>query len=327
MQFLEDEVSRLTDELDRIKEAALGSSMFTEEALQGKDDKVSFYTGLPSYLALLAVYQLVSSHVAHSSLNVLGKFQEMMIFFIRLRLNCPEQDLAYRFGISQSTVSRVWTKWLDVFSCRMRPLIRWPSKEEVVKTMPMAFIENFQSKVRVILDCFEVFIDRPTSLVVRAATWSHYKHHNTVKFMIGISPQGSVIFLSKAYGGRASDKSITERSGVLRLLEHGDVVLADRGFLIGESVGLCSATLHIPPFTKGRDQLCSAEVESTRQLANVRIHVERVIGLVRNKYSILKGPLPITMLRADINGTTQVDKIAGVCCALANLCNSVVPRD
>lgn len=290
MQFLEDEVSRLTDELDRIKEAALGSSMFTEEALQGKDDKVSFYTGLPSYLALLAVYQLVSSHVAHSSLNVLGKFQEMMIFFIRLRLNCPEQDLAYRFGISQSTVSRVWTKWLDVFSCRMKPLIRWPSKEEVVKTMPMAFIENFQSKVRVILDCFEVFIDRPTSLVVRAATWSHYKHHNTVKFMIGISPQGSVIFLSKAYGGRASDKSITERSGVLRLLEHGDVVLADRGFLIGESVGLCSATLHIPPFTKGRDQLCSAEVESTRQLANVRIHVERVIGLVRNKYSILKGP-------------------------------------
>ncbi|CAN7941499.1 unnamed protein product, partial [Ixodes hexagonus] len=130
VQFLQDEVSRLTEELDQTKKA-LGATKFTEEALQGQDDKVSFYTGLPSYLALLAVFQLVSGHLAHSSQNVLGKFEEMMLFLVRLRLNCPEQDLAYRFGISQSTVSRVWTKWLDVFCSRMSPLIRCPPKRRL----------------------------------------------------------------------------------------------------------------------------------------------------------------------------------------------------
>lgn len=326
VQSLEDKVSRLTEELDQTKKTLEGTQ-FTEEALQGHDEKVSFYTGLPSFLALLTIFKQVAGHVAHSGQNVLGQFEEMMVCLVRLRLNAPEQDLAYRFGVSQPTISRVWRKWLNGFFYRLNPLIQWATKEEVVKTMPMAFIENFGSKVRVILDCFEVYIDRPTSLVVRAATWSHYKHHNTVKFLIGICPQGSVTFLSKAYGGRASDKSITEHSGVLHLLEFGDVVLADRGFLISESVGLCCATLHIPPFTKGREQLCSIEVESTRELANVRIHVERVIGLVRNKYTILRGTLPNEMLRADADGSTPIDKIAVVCCALANLCSSVVPRD
>ncbi|KAL1479970.1 hypothetical protein MTO96_051424 [Rhipicephalus appendiculatus] len=158
--------------------------------------------------------------------------------------------------------------------------------------MPVAFVENFGLKVRVILDCFEVFIDRPSSFLPRAETWSHYKHRNTVKFLLAICPQGSVSFISKAYGGRESDKAITEQCGVLDGLEYGDVVLADRGFLISESVGMCHAPLAIPAFTKGKRQLTSGDVEKTMEIANVRIHVERVIGMVRNEYTVLKGVLP-----------------------------------
>jgi len=42
------------------------------------------------------------------------------------------------------------------------------------------------------------------------------------------------------------------------------------------------------------------EVENTRTLANVRIHVERVIGLVRQKYAILKGTLPVEYVTKDL---------------------------
>lgn len=130
-----------------------------------------------------------------------------------------------------------------------------------MKTMPVAFVDSFVCKVRVIIDCFEIFIDRPSSYLTRAETWSNYKHHNTVKFLLGISPQGAVIFLSQAYGGRASDKVITEESGVLDLLDYGDIVLADRGFLIAESVGMRHASLVLPAFTKGKTQLSSYQVE------------------------------------------------------------------
>ena len=68
----------------------------------------------------------------------------------------------------------------------------------------------------------------------------------------------------------------------------GDVVLADRGFDIAESVGFYCAEVKIPAFTKGKKQLSGADVESTRRIASVRIYVERVIGLIRNKYTYYK---------------------------------------
>ena len=58
-------------------------------------------------------------------------------------------------------------------------------------------------------------------------TWSNCKHHNTVKFLIGVTPQGVISFISKAWGGRVSDKYLTENSGLLRKLLPGDIVFAD----------------------------------------------------------------------------------------------------
>ena len=58
--------------------------------------------------------------------------------------------------------------------------------------------------------------------------------------------------------------------------EFGDVVLADRGFNIHDDLPVRGAKLEIPAFTKGKSQLSRAEVETSRRLAHVRIHVERI---------------------------------------------------
>ena len=55
-------------------------------------------------------------------------------------------------------------------------------------------------KCVVMIDCFEVFCERPKSLMARAQTNSNYKHHNTVKYLIGIA-QGVITFISKGWGG------------------------------------------------------------------------------------------------------------------------------
>ena len=54
----------------------------------------------------------------------------------------------------------------------------------------MCFRANYGTKISVIMDCFEIFIE---SLRARALTWSTYKHHNTVKYLIGIAPQGTLM--------------------------------------------------------------------------------------------------------------------------------------
>ena len=60
--------------------------------------------------------------------------------------------------------------------------------------------------------------------------------HNTVKFLITITPCGTISFLSDCCGGRVSDKTLTQESGVLNLLEPGNTVLAKNGFTIVEDV-------------------------------------------------------------------------------------------
>jgi hypothetical protein len=208
---------------------------------------------------------------------------------------------------------------------KMKDLIFWPEREQLQQTMPMAFRNAFGLQVTILIDCFEIFIERPSNLHARASTWSSYKHHNTVKFLIGVTPQGVISFLSEGWGGRASDKYITENCGFLDKLNPGDVVLADRGFDIQESVGLLCAEAKIPAFTKGKSQLSPLQLESTRKLAHLRIHVERVIGQLRNKYTILQGTLPIDYLLCTDADIPILDKIATVCCALTNLNASVVP--
>jgi hypothetical protein len=55
------------------------------------------------------------------------------------------------------------------------------------------------------------------------------------------------------------------------------------------------------------------------------MHVERVIGLVRNTCTILQDTLPIDFLQSNEGKESLVDEIVTVCCSLTNLCESVVP--
>ena len=97
-------------------------------------------------------------------------------------------------------------------------------------------------------------------------------------------------------------------------------MLADRGFDIADSIGLYQAHLQIPAFTIGKKQLSAEEVEQTRKIANVRIHVERMIGLVRRKYTIFQEILPIQLVTArQGDDLAPIDKSAVACCALTNI--------
>ena len=76
----------------------------------------------------------------------------------------------------------------------------------------------------------------------------------------------------------------------------------DRGFTISDRVELTQAKLTVPAFTKRKSQLDPVDVERTRGIANVSIHVERVIGLLRRKYAILQCILPTDYLTCNRNG-------------------------
>lgn len=326
---LKKEIHDLRKENETLKETVthlqlvLQESTMNEASFKGNDQKVLFYTGLSTWSLFMTLFTYIKPYLHVGGNSTLSPFQQLLITLIRLRLNLQIQDLGYRFNIHNSTVSRAFLRVIDVLHMK---LIRWPDRDALKKTMPMTFRKHFPTCV-VIIDCFEIFLDRPTNLLARAQTYSSYKHHNTVKYLIGITPQGTVSFISNGWGGRTSDKYITEHSTLYNNLLPGDTILADRGFDIKESVALLCSNLVLPAFTKGKKQLDPIAVEQTRTIANVRIHVERVIGNVRKKYSLLSDTQPVDFVISTDNEETTLDKIVTVSCALINMCDSVIPFD
>ena len=92
--------------------------------------------------------------------------------------------------------------------------------------------------------------------------------------------------------------------------------MADPGFQIQEDLLLHFCNLQTPPGAWTKNQMTKKEVQKTKEIANLRIQVERSIIRVKN-YRILKGTLPITMMQ-------HVDEIVLVCAALCNIKNVLI---
>lgn len=219
---------------------------FSMEYFEGDDEKVNNMTGLNTFSTLMLLFQYVEPFMMDT--QVMTKFQVLVLTLMRLRLNTSVTFLGYTFGITTPNVSRLFLNTIEVLYQRLYPCIYWPRREELELTMPLQFRQHFNRKCISIIDCFEVFIERPSNLEARMETWSSYKHHNTVKFLVGITPQGTVSFISKAWGGRVSDKYITEHCGFLNKIQAGDLILADRGFDVSETVGSLFDWMTIPEF-------------------------------------------------------------------------------
>ena len=200
----------------------------------------------------------------------------------------------------------------------------WPKAEDLQNSLPMSFRKKF-SRVCSIVDCFEIRVEKPHIPKEQAATYSSYKSMNTIKYLISITPQGTVSYISQGFAGRVSDQHIIRVSGYLEFLEAGDCVMADRGFIV-KDVALRGPSLVTLAFLDKRDQLDAVETEASRQVANVRIHVERIIGSLKLRYKILSGPINHCFVRNHKDETVCFfDKVVKVCCTLLNLAPSVVP--
>ena len=116
----------------------------------------------------------------------------------------------------------------------------------------------------------------------------------------------AISFLWAGWGGRASDKEITLKSGFLDKLTHGDCALVDRGFLVEEELATKGAVLCIPAFTRGKKQMTVKDIGISRQIAHVRIHVKHVIGRLK-KFKILVAQVDLTDIIVRIAGTINLN--------------------
>lgn len=221
--------------------------------------------------------------------------EQFMLTLLRFRQNYTLTDLAYRFHISVSYASQIFSTWVQFLYCKLSEFRDdFYVDREHHKPLPRAFRNAFLRDTRIVLDCTEILCESSTNFKQQGNLFSSYKHHTTLKILIGVAPSGACMFVSDCYEGNISDKSIVVKSEVLEKLNPGDVVLADRGFTIAELCRKKEARLVIPPFVKGRKALSPQEVAETKIVAAARIHIERFNERLKN-FRIIQGVVELSL--------------------------------
>ena len=282
----------------KMEEEECQAQKFSFSKIQCEPKVFKFYTGievdnfhdilriLGSSVDTMSYFQRGMEHPDHHGRDpavgmkrTLSKEDELLLTLCKLRHDFPESDLAARFMISQASVSRIFRAWVLCLSHTFRDCDIWPSQEYVRACLPAVFQEKWHS-TRIIIDATEFPIAKPSNPDMQSATWSSYKNRNTLKVLVGCTPNGVLSFVSDVYGGRVADKELTKRSGILQKLDFGDSIMADRGFDIEDILpdGIHS---NVPPFLGGRKQLEQDEVLQTR-IATLWIHVEKCIERIKN---------------------------------------------
>lgn len=324
---LHEKITELTSQLIALQ-SQLDKSMFRLEKIKKDDDLVHFYTGFYNYDTLYTFYKTVleadakvmrqwrsgESKDSYADIKIgrnvkLPLLEQFFLTMVRLRLGLLELDLAVRFDLSQPSVSRITMTWINLLYHSLKSLECYPPWHIVRKYMPQVFKEEYPN-TRLIIDATEFGIERPSSLVSQAGTFSSYKNKNTVKVLIGIIPSGAIVFISPTYEGSISDKKLVQLSGLLEKLEVGDEVMADKGFDIQDVLAPLGVRLNIPPFLSSNSQFSCEDVLKTKKIAKLRIHVERAIGRIK-EFRILNSTIPATMW-------DSLNELIYVCAMLCN---------
>ncbi|XP_046551334.1 uncharacterized protein LOC124261058 [Haliotis rubra] len=328
LESLKQYTKKLEDQLAAVCSKRFGINRFTHD-----QDLIQFYTGFRTYDDFISTFNALkptavnmvrwSQVQRHRSSNAenpqiksdifrdesIPLIDQFFMFLCRIRQGFFEVDLAVRFDVSVSSVSRILVTWANYLYVMLGMLPIWQERAAINKVMPECFKSTYPN-TRVILDCTEIRVQTPSSKTRNSEMYSHYKSHSTMKGLIGITPDGMISFVSALYTGSVSDKEITKQCGILDLLDVGDDVMADKGFVIQDLLTPKGAKLIIPPFLREKGQFSRREVKETQEIARLRIHIERAIRRCK-EYHIFDSVIPLTL-------AGSINQVWTVCCLLTN---------
>ncbi|XP_078679629.1 uncharacterized protein LOC144915282 [Branchiostoma floridae x Branchiostoma belcheri] len=336
---LKELVEKQQKEIEELNKKVKELQHFGIHQIKDSDKKMKLHTGLVNYGKFRWVFNEVKDNLSQLQYykgqqsqsekkyqtagckkpgpsRLLSPEDELLLTLMKIRMNLLEDDLALRFGISTSLVSRIISTWVPLLGKELAGLVYWPPSEAIEQYIPECFKK--WPRIRAILDCTEIPVQRPSLAKANSQIYSNYKSRPTAKTLVACTPGGTVSFVSASAGGSMSDKRLVERSSIIDKFAVGDVCMADRGFNIQDLLAVKGVQLVIPPFLrKGKPQLSVKDNIKTKHVASARIHIERVIGRMK-EFRILSSEYPLDML--DI-----LDNVLIICAALVNLQPPLVP--
>ena len=178
----------------------------------------------------------------------------MFITLIKLKQNYTKLHLAQLFSCSKTFVH----------------VLHSPLFKDIMTTIPSRMKNKLfstssfsqYSTCRIIIDCTDLEIATPELMSEQSATYSTYRGLNSFKVIIGVTPNALITHVSGLFPGSVSDKSIVQESGLLEHFVPGDLILADKVFLIQDLLPSV-VSVNIPPFLNC-GKLTESEARATK---------------------------------------------------------------
>lgn len=285
------------------------------------DVELNSWTGLNSLNMLDAIEQSIRTLSAYkaSIYSTITLRERVLLVFIKLKTNLTFSCMSTLFHLHYQTVSQTFFRTIPWIRAVCEPLVYWPSQAQIKRNLPHYFRPTYEDVVAV-LDCTEIAIKKPACLHCRINAYSHYKGRETAKYLIAVTPGGTISFISRGYGGKCSDKQIVIQENVLDKINVGESVMTDKGFLIDDECRKKGVKLVRPPFLRAPlTQLSQMDATENVSIAAARVHVERAIQRVK-QFGILND-------KVDNHLIPVLDDIMLITCGITNVSKPILSNE
>ena len=85
---LNSELQTLKTENMTLKQQLLNTQI-ANESFEGNDKKVLYMTGLPSYMTLIALFDIIQPHLSEGVMSSLSTFHKFVLVLMKLRFSIP----------------------------------------------------------------------------------------------------------------------------------------------------------------------------------------------------------------------------------------------
>lgn len=159
------------------------------ENIKLDDKRFQFWTGFPNYATFKALFDYLDCVALQKKKNWRGSEmkskiltsektcprsklaleEEFFMVLVCLRVGLTLTDLALRFSLSESSVSKIFTTWVNLLHFYLKDLCQMPSYcEDHGKAKQFSKF----SHLNVIIDCTEIFAQKPSSLQANKEMYS-----------------------------------------------------------------------------------------------------------------------------------------------------------
>ena len=133
--------------------------------IKNDDKTLNFLTGISNVHLFKWLLSLIKPNFELPNKSVTHE-NHLLIVLMKLRHGYINKDLALRFNTNITNIPNIFRTYLKALSDILRNFLVWLEREALRRNLPPSF-KNFKNCV-CIIDCTEVFIERPFNLNARA---------------------------------------------------------------------------------------------------------------------------------------------------------------